>query len=68
MVLRHQAPLVRLGDRTVKDTNTNLIRLQDWNVNGQATWSAQKDWASGLDFVDSTDWRLPEISQYAALY
>ena len=29
-----QAALVSLGDGTVKDTNTNLIWLQDWNLNG----------------------------------
>ena len=29
-----QAALVSLGDGTVKDTNTNLIWLQDWTVNG----------------------------------
>ena len=37
-----QAALVNLGDGTVKDTNTNLIWLQDWNVNGQQNWAAQK--------------------------
>ena len=31
-----QASLVSLGDGTVKDTNTNLIWLQNWNVNGLA--------------------------------
>jgi len=65
-----QAALVSLGDGTVKDTNTNLIWLQNWNVNGLQNWSAQKAWAeTTLDgFAGSTDWRLPEISEYAALF
>lgn len=64
-----QAALVNLGDGTVRDTNTNLIWLQDWNVNGAADWSTQKAWAeTTLDgFAGSNDWRLPEISEYAAL-
>jgi len=33
-----------------------------------ANWSTQKAWAEGLDFADSTDWRLPEISEYGALF
>jgi hypothetical protein len=63
-----QAALVSLGNGTVKDTNTNLIWLQDWNVNGSADWGTQKAWAEGLDFAGSTDWELPEISEYAALF
>lgn len=50
-----QAELVSLGDGTVKDTNTNLIWLQNWNVNGPKDWGTQKAWAEGLDFADSTD-------------
>lgn len=63
-----QAALLSLSDGTVKDTNTNLIWLQNWNVNGKANWSSQKDWALGYDFAGSTDWRLPEITEYAALF
>ena len=37
-----QASLVSLGDGTVKDTTTNLIWLQNWNVNGPQNWVAQK--------------------------
>jgi hypothetical protein len=65
-----QAGLVSLGDGTVKDTNTNLIWLQYWNVNGLGNWGTQKAWAeTTLDgFAGSNDWRLPEISEYAALF
>jgi hypothetical protein len=65
-----QAGLVSLGDGTVKDTNTNLIWLQNWNVNGLRNWATQKAWAeTGLDgFASSNDWVLPSISQYADLY
>jgi hypothetical protein len=63
-----QATLINLGNGTVKDDTTNLIWLQDWNVNGNDIWSTQKAWAEGLDFAGSTDWRLPEISEYAALF
>ncbi len=63
-----QAALVSLVDGTVKDTSTNLIWLQNWNVNGAQNWSTQKGWADSLDFASSTDWRLPEISEYGALF
>jgi hypothetical protein len=65
-----QAGLVSLGDGTVKDTNTNLIWLQNWNVNGLRNWATQKAWAeTGLDgFASSNDWVLPSISQYADLF
>jgi hypothetical protein len=63
-----QAALVSLGDGTVKDTLTNLIWLQDWNVNGLANWSTQKAWAEGLDFAGRTDWELPESADYEALF
>lgn len=62
-----QATLVSLGDGTVKDTNTNLIWLQNWNVNGLKTWTEQKTWADGYDFAGSDDWRLPTQSEYQAL-
>ena len=65
-----QAALVSLGDGTVKDTNTNLIWLQNWNVNGLAFWPTQKAWAeTTLDgFAGSDDWVLPTISQYGDLF
>ncbi len=63
-----QASLISQGDGTVLDTATNLIWLQDWNVNGQANWSAQTAWAANLTFAGSSDWALPEISEYAALF
>jgi hypothetical protein len=60
-----QAALFDLGDGTVRDTNTNLIWLQNWTVNGQKNWAAQKAWAeTTLDgFAGSTDWRLPDINE-----
>ena len=65
-----QAALVSLGNGTVRDTNTNLIWLQNWNVNGLANWGAQKTWAETTlnGFAGSNDWRLPEISEYVALF
>ena len=63
-----QGALVSLSDGTVQDTNTNLIWLQNWNVNGAANWATQKAWAEGLDFAHSDDWRLPEIGEYDALF
>ena len=65
-----QAALVSLGNGTVRDDNTNLIWLQNWNVNGFANWGAQKTWAeTTLDgFAGSNQWRLPEISEYGALF
>ena len=63
-----QAALMSLGDGTVKDTNTNLIWLQDWNVNGEANWNTQRNWANGLTFAGSSDWRLPEIGEFSALF
>lgn len=62
-----QAALVSLGDGTVKDTNTNLIWLQDWNVNGEKNAGAQNAWAEGLNFAGSDAWDLPDISEYRAL-
>ncbi len=62
-----QGALINLGDGTVKDTETNLIWLQDWNVNGQANWSTQKAWAEDLTFAGSDAWVLPEIDEYFAL-
>jgi hypothetical protein len=64
-----EAALTGLGNGTVLDTNTNLIWLQDWDVNGQQNWAAQKAWAeTTLDgFAGSSDWRLPSITEYLAL-
>ena len=63
-----QAALVSNPDGTVTDTNTNLIWLQNWNVNGAQNWAAQKNWADNLTFASSSEWELPEISEYAALF
>lgn len=46
-----QATLVNLGNGTVKDDVTNLIWLQNWNVNGMQTLATQKSWAENLDFA-----------------
>ena len=63
-----QAVLTDQGNGTVLDTNTNLIWLQDWEVNGRGNWATQKTWAEGLTFAGGTDWVLPSISQYADLF
>lgn len=63
-----QASLVSNGDGTVTDTTTNLIWLQDWNVNGNKNWATQKAWAESLNFAGSSDWALPSIDEYGALF
>jgi len=63
-----QAALVSLGNGTVRDTNTNLIWLQTWSSSGLANWGRQKHWAENLSFAGSDEWRLPEISEYGALF
>ncbi len=65
-----QAALLPQGNGTVLDTNTNLIWLQNWNVNGLQFWATQKAWAeTTLDgFAGSNDWRLPGIAEYANLF
>ena len=65
-----QAALVPQGNGTVLDTNTNLIWLQDWEVNRRQNWARQKAWAeTTLDgFAGSNDWRLPGITEYANLF
>jgi hypothetical protein len=50
-----QAALVSNGNGTVADTNTNLIWLQNWNVNGSKDWGVQKSWANNLSFAGSND-------------
>lgn len=63
-----QAALIDLGNGTVKDDTTNLIWLQDWSASGFEDWDTQMLWADGLDFAGSTDWRLPSIGEYVALF
>lgn len=63
-----QAALMSLGDGTVKETNTNLIWLQDWNISGVQNWADQKAWAEGLAFANSSEWRLPTIAEYLQLF
>lgn len=62
-----QAALVDLADGTVRDTGTDLIWLQDWNVNGLGDYAAQTAWAEGLVFAGSGDWILPDRAQLIAL-
>jgi hypothetical protein len=62
------ASLVSLGDGTVKDTATNLIWLQNWNLNGKNSWYGQTLWASDLTYAGSTDWRLPSIGEFITLF
>lgn len=63
-----QAALISLGDGTVKDSNTNLIWLQDWNLLGQGNWGTQNERANVLTFAGSSDWALPTISELRALF
>jgi hypothetical protein len=63
-----QASLVNLGDGTVRDTVTNLIWLQDWNVNGAQEWATQDAWARNLAFAGSSDWVLPTNLDYVTLF
>jgi len=63
-----QAALVNQGNATVLDTNTNLIWLQDWNLNGSASRSTQNAWAAGLTFAGSSDWQLPTRIEFGALF
>lgn len=63
-----QASLVSLGDGTVKDTVTNLIWLQNWNVNGAQDWATQNAWAQNLVFAGSSDWVLPSTLDYVTLF
>jgi hypothetical protein len=65
-----QAELISQDNGTVLDTKTNLLWLQNWNVNGVQIWTTQKAWAeTGLDgFAGSNDWVLPSKGQYADLF
>jgi len=66
-----QAALVPQSNGTVLDTNTNLIWLQDWQVNNTfQDWATQKAWAeTTLDgFAGSNDWRLPDIAEFVDLF
>lgn len=62
------ADLNSQGDGTVLDTNTHLIWLENWNANLYKDWSTQKAWAEGLTFAGSSDWRLPSVSEFNALF
>lgn len=56
------------GD-TVKDDSTNLVWLQDWSYSGAPkTWASANLWSSGLDYGGYSDWRLPELGEYQALW
>ena len=63
-----QATLVSLGNGTVNDDTTNLIWLQNWNVDGRHQWNTQRAWAENLVFGGSSAWVLPSIDQYQALF
>lgn len=63
-----QSALVSLGDGTVKDTNTNLIWLQNWSMTGANNWTTQMAWAESLDFAGSSEWVLPSRVDYLGLY
>jgi hypothetical protein len=63
-----QASLVSLGDGTVMDTASNLIWLQDWNVNGAQDRATQDAWAQNLAFAGSSDWVLPSMLDFVTLF
>ncbi len=63
-----QAALVSNGNGTVTDTTSNLIWLQNWNVNGDQNWASQKAWAENLSFAGRSNWVLPSIGEYQALF
>jgi hypothetical protein len=64
-----QAGLVSQGDGTVKDDVTNLVWLQDWSHSGAPqTWAAAGTWALDLNYGGYNGWRLPELSEYEALW
>jgi len=58
------AALVKNGDGTTTDTNTNLVWLQDWDSLGAQSWDRQTAWADNLVFAGSSDWRLPSYDEY----
>lgn len=62
------AALVNLGDGTVKDEASNLIWLKDWDQLGADTWFNQSAAVDALAFAGSSDWRLPTIDEYLALW
>jgi hypothetical protein len=64
-----QAGLVSQGDGTVKDDVTNLVWLKDWSYSGDPkTWAAAGTWALDLNYGGYNGWRLPELSEYEALW
>ena len=50
------------------DTDTKLLWLYDWSISGTKTWEDAKTWAADLTVGGATDWRLPEIGEYADLW
>ena len=54
----------------VLDTDTNLLRLSNWNSSGLKNWGNAKAWAAGLAVGGATagDCRLPEIAEYEDLW
>ncbi len=45
------------------DTDRNITRLRDANVNGQMTWAAANTWAAGYSIGIYDHWRLPTVVQ-----
>jgi MYXO-CTERM domain-containing protein len=54
-----QAALVARSGGLVYDTVQNITWLQNWNTNGQMTWTTANAWANGLVYAGYGDWRLP---------
>jgi len=63
-----QAALVDQGNATVLDTNTNLVWLQNMNLNSYQPWNTLNAWAEDLTFAGSSNWQLPTKSEFDALF
>jgi hypothetical protein len=57
------------GDAVVYDDVNNLTWLRNWNLfNGLDNWAVENLWAANLQFAGVGGWRLPDISEFSALY
>ncbi len=56
------------GNGTISDPSTGLMWIQDSEAMGFASWNGAKAEADTLTTAGHTDWRLPEIAEFEALY